>query len=177
MIIIFIVFTIIFIIYYILKQVVSFLFVYNFHEIINDFKIITSQYDHIIRYWNHMKTLFILPNTTIEEDFDNIEQYFLDINRKVNYIYKCRIKRYKRISYLYNNLLSSSLKKNISIIDFCKEHKRCNEIKNSNSYLLLNGIESTINLYAKEISNYYKDFNVIKNNIKTKEDIIKNFID
>ena len=177
LIIIFITFTIIFIIYYISKLVVSLLFIYNFHEIITDFKIITSQYNDIISYWNHMKTLFILPNTTIEENFNDIEEYFLDVNRKVNYIYKYRIKRYKRISYLYDNLLSPSLNKNISIIDFCMKHKRCNEIKNSKSYLLLNGIESTINLYAKEISNFYKDFIIIKYNIKTKGDIIKNFID
>ena len=177
LILIFIILTLIFIVYYIYKLVLSLLFISNFHHIISDFKILTSQYNHVIRYWNIMKTLFILPNTTIEENFEEIEEYFLDINSQVNYIYRTRIKRYKRISYLYDNLLSSSVDKNVSSIDFCMNHTRCKLIKESKSYLLLNGIESTVNLYAKEIFNYYKDFLQIKEKIKEKEDIILHFID
>ena len=124
-----------------------------------------------------MKTLFILPDTPIVYDFNNTEQYFLNINSRVNNVYKNRIKRYKRISDLYDILLSSSLEQNLSTIDFCLEHKRCNDIKNSNSYLLSNGIESTVNLYAKEITNYYKDFTHIKNSINSIEDIKNYFID
>ena len=46
----------------------------------------------------------------------------------------------------------------MSSIDFCLEHIKCNDIKYSNNYLLSNGIVSAVNLYAKEISNYYRDF-------------------
>ena len=117
-----------------------------------------------------------MPNSTIHYDLNKTEEYFLNINSKVNHIYHHRIKKYKSISYLYDYLLDSSKDKNISKINFCLEHKRCNDIKYSNKYLLYNSIESTVNLYAKEISNYYKDFNDIKNEIKTKNDIINNFI-
>ena len=46
----------------------------------------------------------------------------------------------------------------------------------SNTYLLSNGIESTVNFYAKEIFNYYKDYLRLKDTIKNKDDIIKNFM-
>ena len=175
-IILFIIFTLIFICYYIYKLIVSLLFISNFQNIINDFKAFSDQYNHIIRYWNNIKTLFILPNSTFLLDLNNTEKYFLELNNKVKLIYKNRIKRYKRISNLYDVLLSSSLEDNLLNVDFCLDHKRCNDIKNSNNYLLSNGIESTVNLYAKEISNFYKDFLSLKNKIQTKEDIINNFI-
>ena len=177
LILIFIIFTLIFIIYYICKLVISLLFISNFHKIISDFKDLTSQYNHMIRYWNLMKTLFILPDTPLVEDFNETEQYFSNINSRVNDVYKNRIKRYKRISNLYDILLSSSLDQNQPEIDFCLNHTRCTDIKNSNSYLLSNGIDSTVNLYAKEISNYYKDFLEVKKSITSKEDIKKYFID
>ena len=123
-----------------------------------------------------MKTLFVLPNATIAENLNKTEEYFLYLNSKVNNIYKYRMKRYKRIYGLYNILLSSSLDQNLSTVHFCLDHKRCIDIKYSNNYLLANGIESTVNLYGKEIFNYYKDFLEIKDNIKTKEDIIEHFV-
>jgi hypothetical protein len=176
LIILFTIFTLIFIIYYIYKFVISLLFISNFQNIINDFKTLALQYNNIIRYWIHIKQLFILPNSTIYYDFDQTEEYFTDINSKVNYIYKHRINNYESISTLYDFLLGSQSDKNITSIDFCLGHKRCNEIKNSSKFLFSNGIESAINLYAKEISNYYKDFNKIKNFIKNKDDIVNNFM-
>ena len=98
------------------------------------------------------------------------------LNSKVNYIYKYSIKRYKRISDLYDILLASSTDKNLTSIDFCLNHSRCEDIKNSNQFLLSNGIESTVNLYAKEITNFYKDFYPIKNDIKNKSVVMKIFI-
>ena len=176
MLIIFIIFTLIFIAYYICKLVISLLFISNFQKIMTDFKILTSQYNHIIRYWNSMKYLFVLPNFRLANDLEKTEEYFTELNNKVNNIYKFRIKRYKKISKLYDILLSTSNRINISSIDFCQNHKRCYDIKDSNKFLLSNGIESTVNLYAKEISNYYKDFFKLKNDIKSKNDIIKFFI-
>ena len=175
-IIIFILFTLIFIIFFISKLVLTLFFISNFKFIISDFKILTSQYNNIIRYWNTIKTLFILPNTPPTYDFNNTEKFFYNLNNKVYKIYNSRIKRYKKISDLYDILLNSELFTNLSTIDFCLGHNRCNEIKNSSQYLLSNGIESTINLYSKEIANYYKIYILSKNKIKTKEDIINTYI-
>ena len=175
-IIIFILFTLIFIIFFISKLVLTLFFISNFKFIISDFKILTSQYNNIIRYWNTIKTLFILPNTPPTYDFNNTEKFFYNLNNKVYKIYNSRIKRYKKISDLYDILLNSELFTNLSTIDFCLGHNRCNEIKNSSKYLLSNGIESTINLYSKEIANYYKIYILSKNKIKTKEDIINTYI-
>ena len=174
---IFIIFTFIFVVYLTCKLIISFVFISNFQDIMNDFKILTSQYNHIIHYWNKIKTLFILPKTILEINLNETEDYFTNLNYKVNVIYKNRIKRYKRISNLYNIILSSSLDNNLSSIDFCLNHTRCYYIRNSNKNLLSNGIESTVNLYAKEISNYYKDFLELKNNLTDKNDIIKHFVD
>ena len=177
LIIIFIIFTLIFLIIFICKITISIVFFDNFRNIINDFKVLSNQYNHVILYWKTIKTIFILPNSTIYVNLNETEEYFLNLNSKVNYVYKFRIKRYKRISELYDILLSPSLKQNLSTLDFCLDHQKCKDVKNSSNYLLVNGLESTVNLYGKEIYNFYKDFVLIKNNIKTKEDIIKNFLD
>ena len=175
-IIIFILFTLVFILFFVFKMIIALYFISNFKIIVDDFKTLTSQYNNMNRYWNNIKTLFILPNTTPSYDFNNTEIFFHNLNAKIYNIYNNRIKKYKRISDLYDILLSPELEQNLSTIEFCFQHKRCNEIKNSNKYLLSNGIESTVNLYAKEIANYYKIFLLSKNKIKTKEDIINIFI-
>ena len=175
-IIIFILFTLVFILFFVFKMIIALYFISNFKIIVDDFKTLTSQYNNMNRYWNNIKTLFILPNTTPSYDFNNTEIFFHNLNAKIYNIYNYRIKKYKRISDLYDILLSPVLEQNLSTIEFCFQHKKCNEIKNSNKYLLSNGIESTVNLYAKEIANYYKIFLLSKNKIKTKEDIINIFI-
>jgi hypothetical protein len=169
--------SLIFCIYYIYKLVISLLFTSNFQNIINDFKALSLQYNNIVRYWIEIKQLFILPNSHIHYDLNKTEEHFIKINNNINNIYKNRIKNYRLTSTLYDCLFNISSDKNLSNIDFCFGYKRCNQIKNSNRFLLSNGIESTINLYAKEISNYYKDFKRIKNNIKNKNDIKNYFID
>ena len=72
-IIIFIILAFILAIFYLCKIILTLLFISNFKYTINDFKTLTSQYNHIIRYWNHMKTLFILPNSTIFYEFNETE--------------------------------------------------------------------------------------------------------
>ena len=175
-IIIFIILAFILAIFYLCKIILTLLFISNFKYTINDFKTLTSQYNHIIRYWNHMKTLFILPNSTIYYELNETEKYFFNLNKKVYNIYNTRIKRYTKISNLYDIILNSSLN-NLTDIDFCFRHKRCEEIKNSSIYLLSNGIESLVNIYSKEISHYYKIYLYSKINITNKDDIIKYYID
>ena len=170
------IFSLIFIFYYIFKLIISLLFITNFQKIINDFKILTSQYNHINSYWNDIKTLFILPNFKPAANLNNSEEYFFNLTNKILKIYKSRIKKYKRISVLYDKIISSSEKLNMSNVDFCLGRKRCIEIKNSSNFLFSNGIDSTVNLYAKEISNYYKLYFLVKNSIIKKEDIINNYI-
>ena len=175
-IIIFIIFTLIFIVYFIYKFIVSLLFISNFRGIITDFKTLTNQYNQISLYWNHMKFLFILPNAPIIYDYNNTEEFFSNMNNDIKIIYKYRMKNFKKLSSLYDILLSSSIEQNSSNIDFCLGHQRCYNIRDSQKNLLSNGIESAVNLYAKEIFNFYKDFLELKNKIKTKDDIIKYFI-
>ena len=175
-IIIFIIFAIIFIGYFVFKFIVSLLFISNFQNMITDFKTLSNQYNQISLYWNHLKTLFILPNAPVSYDYDNIENYFSQINSEINYIYKYRMYNYKKITSLYDILLSSSQEKNITNMDFCLGHKRCYDIRDSSKYLLSNGIESAVNLYSKEIFSYYKDFIKLKDNIKTIDDIKNYFI-
>jgi hypothetical protein len=152
------------------------LFIYDFRNIIDDFKILSTQYDYVILYWNKIKILFILPNSTNIYNLNNTEEFFNEHNNKVFKIYNYRIKKYKKLSKLYDILLSPSKEKDIFLIDFCLGHKKCHEIKKSNKYLLSNGIDSAVNLYAKEISNYYQIYLYSRNNITMKNDIIKTFI-
>ena len=83
---IFIIFTFIFVVYLTCKLIISFVFISNFQDIMNDFKILTSQYNYIIHYWNKIKTLFILPKTNLEINLNETEDYFTNLNYKVNSI-------------------------------------------------------------------------------------------
>ena len=172
-IIVFVVLTIIFIVYYICKLIVTLIFISNFKYIIDDFKDFSNQYSQIIAFWNNLKTLFIIPNSTIYCDFNDTDKYFYNLNNKVYQIYNNRIKRYKRISKLYNAILTSSSEQNV---EFCNGNVRCNEIKDSKNYILSNGIASTVDIYSKEMSAYYKIYLYSKNNINNKKEIIKAFI-
>ena len=177
-IIIFIVFTFIFVFYFIGKLIISLIFIFDFQNIIYDFKTLTIQYNHLIYHWNIIKSLFILPNTTISRyDLNNTEKYFFDINNKVYNIYNTRIKKYKKISKLYDILLDPSSTNNITSLDFCLEHKRCHDIiKNLTNCLLINGIVSTVNIYVKEISSYYRLFLLSKKNLNSTKDITNYFV-
>ena len=174
-IIIFIVFTLIFIIYSMYKLLTVFLFIANFDHVVKDFSSMMLQFNEVIRYWNNIKTLFILPQTNHSDNLEETENYFYQINNQVNYIRNNRIGNYKRVKNLYEILSDSSIDLESTGIDFCLGHKRCLMVFYTKD-LLSKDIESTVNLYAKEIENYYKDFYPNKNNIETKEDIIRLFI-
>ena len=174
-IIIFIIFTFIFIIYSIIKLIISVICINQFNNVVSDFQAMIIQYNELIRYWNNIRISFILPFSNHSSELDETENYFYKRNNKVNYVLNNRIDNYERVKYLYNVLSNPSEELNTSGIDFCLGHKRCSDI----FYLddkLSKDIESTVNLYAKEIENYYKDFAPNKDNIKTKEDIINLFI-
>lgn len=174
-IIIFIIFTSIFIIYSMYKLSTVVLFIGNFDNVVMDFSSMMLQFNEVIRYWNNIKTLFVLPQTNHSDNLEETENYFYQINNKVNYIRNNRINRYKRVKNLYEMMSDSTYDLNSTGIDFCLGHKRCLAVFYTNN-LLSKDIESTVNLYAKEIENYYKDFYPNKDKIKTKEDIIKLFI-
>ena len=174
-IIIFIIFTLIFIIYSMYKLLTVVLFIGDFDNVVMDFSSMILQFNEVIRYWNNIKTLFVLPQTNHSDNLEETENYFYQINNKVNYIRNNRINRYKRVKNLYEMMSDSTYDLNSTGIDFCFGHKRCLAVFYTNN-LLSKDIESTVNLYAKEIENYYKDFYPNKDKIKTKEDIIKLFI-
>lgn len=138
---------------------------------ISDFKELASQYNNIILYWNKIETLFIMPNTTTIYNLNRTETNFYELNNRVYNIYNSRIKRYKKISILYDILLGQSSEKNLSTIEFCLGHSLCNQIKMSSQFLFSNGIESSINLCSKEIYNYYKIYLLLRNNITKLNDI------
>jgi hypothetical protein len=175
MIIIFIIFTLIFIIYSIYKILTLVLFVYKFNNVIRDFSAMILQFNEVIHYWNNIQTLFILPNSTNLSQFEETENYFYQINKNVSYIINNRIDNYKRVKRLYNILSEQSTDLNSTGIDFCLGHSKCQQVFYTDE-LLTKDIESTVNLYAKEIENYYKDFYPNKNKIQNKKDIISLFI-
>ena len=174
-IIIFIIFTLIFIIYSMYKLLTVVLFIGDFDNVVMDFSSMILQFNEVIRYWNNIKTLFVLPQTNHSDNLEETENYFYQINNKVNYIRNNRIDRYKRVKDLYEMMSDSSYDLNSTGIDFCLGHTRCLAVFYTNN-LLSKDIESTVNLYAKEIENYYKDFYPNKDKIKTKEDIMRLFI-
>ena len=174
-IIIFIIFTLIFIIYSLYKILTLVLFIDKFNNTVNDFSSMILQYNEVVRYWNNIKTLFILPNSIHSVHLEETENYFYSINSKVNYILNNRINNYKRVKKLYEVLSDSTKNLNETGIDFCFGHKKCLEVFYSND-LLTKEVESTVNLYAKEIENYYKDFIPNKDKITTKDDIKRLFI-
>ena len=79
-IIIFIVFTLIFIIYSMYKLLTVILFIGNFNKVVKDFSSMMLQFNEVIRYWNNIKTLFILPQMNTSDNLNETENYFYQIN-------------------------------------------------------------------------------------------------
>ena len=174
--IIFVIFSFIFIVYYIIKIILGFLDIIKIEKMYNDFKVLCSFYNEVIHYWNNMKTLFILPNSEVATDLNNVENYFNKKNGDVLNILSTRITSYKRISKLYSYIFNSNSLNDLLEANFCGEQKKCYELINSTQNILLNGLNAAISLYGKEIDNFYRDYLKVKDIIETKEDIKKYFI-
>ena len=174
--IIFVVLSIIYIAFYIMSIIIGFNIINQIREMYDDFRILVSQYNEIIHYWNNMKTLFIIPNTTLETNMSNIENDFSSINTNVLNVLSSRIGHYKRVKILYDYLFNSNSQEDLLNADFCGNFVKCYDLINSTQNILLNGLSSAASLYEKEIYNYYKDYLNVKDSILTKEDIKTNFI-
>ena len=173
---IFIILSFLFIIYYIIKIIFGFLIISNISVMFDDFKILCSQYNEVIRYWNNIKTLFILPKASINVNFTNIEPIFVEKNQQVSDLVSKRIKNYKKTAELYSLIMKPKDSGDLVKADFCRDHYKCIELLNSTQNILVNGINSAVLLYVKEIENYNKDYNRTKNLIKTIDDIKKYYI-
>ena len=174
--IIFIIFSIIFIVYYLIKIILGFIIIKKIGQLYDDFKVLCSHYNEVIHYWNNMKTLFILPNTSVYTDLNDVEKYFDQKNNDVLNVISTRINSYKRISVLYYYLFNSKTPEDLLNANFCGNFQKCYDVINSTQNILLNGLNSAVSLYGKEIENFYRDYFEVKNNINNKEDIKKFFI-
>ena len=174
--IIFIIFGIIFIVYYITKIILGFVIITKIGMLHHDFKILCSQYNEIVHYWNNIKTLIILPNITTTKDLMNSEIYFTKLNNDVFNLLSARIKNYKNINKLYSIILETKTSNDLLEADFCKENNRCHDLLKSPINVFLNGLNSAISLYGKEIETYYRDYIKVKDILKEKEDIKKYLI-
>ena len=110
----------------------------------DDFRILVTQYNEIIHYWNNMKTLFILPNTDIRTDIYNIEKYFSSINEEVLNVVSNRMINYKRLKVLYDYLINSHREEDLLNADFCGNFAKCFELINRTQNILLHGLNSAI---------------------------------
>ena len=174
--IIFVIFSIIFTIYYIIKIIFGFMIINKIKMLFTDFKVMCSQYNEIVHYWNSIKTLIILPNSTIYVNLSEVESYFEQKNRDVLNLIHSRINNYKRTSELYSIIFDPNDYKDLLKADFCDNHEKCYKLINSTQNIMLDGLNSAISLYGKEISNYYKDFLRVKDLLENKDDIKKYFI-
>jgi len=174
--IIFIIFGIIFIFYYITKIILGFVIITKIGMLHHDFKVLCSQYNEVVHYWNNIKTLFILPNITTSIDLKNSEIYFNKLNYEVLNLLSTRIKNYKRVQKLYSIIFETKTSNDLLEADFCKEFNRCRDLLKSPKNVFLNGLNSAVSLYGKEIETYYRDYVKAKDIIKTKEDITKYLI-
>jgi hypothetical protein len=142
----------------------------------HDFKVLCSQYNEVVHYWNNIKTLIILPNIKTSLDLINSEAYFNKLNNNVLNLLSNRINNYKRTKKLYSIIFETKTSDDLLEVNFCNEYKKCHDLLNSTKNVLLNGLGSAVSLYGKEIETYYRDYIKVKDIIKTKEDIKKYLI-
>ena len=174
--IIFIIFGLIFIAYYLTKIILGLLIITKIGLQHHDFKILCYQYNEVVHYWNNIKTLIILPNKTTSLDLINSEVYFSKLNNEVSNLLSARKNNYKRIKKLYSIIFETKTSDDLLEADFCKEHKKCHDLLKSPKNVFLNGLNSAVSLYGKEIETYYRDYIKAKDIIKRKEDIKKYLI-
>ena len=174
--IIFIIFGIIFIVYYITKIILGFIIITKIGMLHHDFKTLCSQYNEVIHYWTSIKTLIILPNKTTSLDLINAEIHFNKLNNEVLNLLRTRVNNYKRIKSLYSIIYETKTSYDLLEADFCGTHERCYDLLNSSNNVLLNGLNSAVSLYGKEIETYYRDYIKVKDIMKNKNDIKKYLI-
>ena len=172
----FIIFGIIFIFYYLTKIILGFVIITKIGLMHHDFKVLCSQYNEVVHYWNNIKTLIILPNIKTSLDLINSEAYFNKLNNNVLNLLSNRINNYKRTKKLYSIIFETKTSDDLLEVNFCNEYKKCHDLLNSTKNVLLNGLGSAVSLYGKEIETYYRDYIKVKDIIKTKEDIKKYLI-
>ena len=97
----------------------GFIIIKKIGKLYDDFKVLCSHYNEVIHYWNNMKTLFILPNTTVYTDLNDVEKYFDKKNNDVLNVISTRINSYKRISVLYYYLFNSKTPDDLLNANFC----------------------------------------------------------
>ena len=173
---IFVLLSVIYVVIYIVSVIIGFMIINEIRNMYIDFRVLVSQYNEVIHYWNNMKTLFIIPSTKTETDIYNIEKYFSSINTEVLNVLATRIGNYKRVKVLYNYLFNSHTQQELINANFCEGSYKCFELINSTQNVLLNGLNSAVALYEKAIYNYYQDFIKVKDTLTTKEAIKSNFI-
>ena len=173
---IFVLLSVIYVVIYIVSVIIGFMIINEIRNMYIDFRVLVTQYNEIIHYWNNMKTLFIIPSTKTETDIYNIEKYFSSINTEVLNVLATRIGNYKRVKVLYNYLFNSHTQQELINANFCEGSYKCFELINSTQNVLLNGLNSAVALYEKAIYNYYQDFIKVKDTLTTKEAIKSNFI-
>ena len=93
-----------------------------------DFKILCSHYNEIVHYWNSIKTLVILQNSTIYVNISNVENYFNSKNKDVLNLVNTRIKSYTKISQLYEIILNPDSSEDLLKADFCDGHIKCHQL-------------------------------------------------
>jgi len=148
----------------------------NYHIFFIDYSILTDRYAMLFYYFNTMKTLLIFPEdnrkTKLEEEFENMNEYYANENNKYNNILQSNIGRYPQIQKFFILLQDNKNDPTETIKEeICSNILHCKMYLDSAYNIFTSGIDFAFRTGMTQISNYYNDYKEISN--KLDFDLIK----
>ena len=140
-----------------------------------DYSIVTFEYSLIMNYFNNLNILLInrpIGRMDFMADMQNrVEEQF----KKSEEVKKKSLKNYPKVSKLFEILNNQNNDKQIKEI-LCKEDQYCIQIFDSDYNMAKKGIDVGLKTIAQEIYNTFRDFEQLKDEIYSLEDIKNNFM-
>ena len=162
-------------IYSLIKLYEAFIYFNEAQSLFDDYSIVTFEYSMIINYFNNMKLLMINQPMGNEDFMRGMQNRVEEQFKKSEKVKQKSIKNYPKINKLFTKLNNEENPDEI-LNALCLDDFFCALMFNSEYNIVKKGIDFGLKSIAQEIYNLFKDFLVLKNNIKEIEDANKYLI-
>ena len=162
-------------IYFIIKIIVTYNYFSKSKDLFVDYSIVTFEYSMIKNYFNNLNIIMVNRYLGKEDLLAEMQSKVEEQFKKSEEVKKKSMKNYPKINRIFTDLNSRNNSDLIKDI-LCKDQKLCDVVFDTEYNIVKKGIDIGLKTVAQEIYNFYKDFTVLREEIKELNDIKKYFI-
>ena len=157
-------------IYSIIKLMETYVYIDKSKNLFIDYSIVTFEYSMIMNYFNNLNLLYVNQKMGREDILQLMQSRVEAQFKKSEEVKKKSIKNYPKISKLFDSL---NVADDGDLIKdtLCEDNALCQNIFFSKYNVVIKGIDVGLKTIAQEIYNMFKDFLLLKENIKELDDI------